>query len=103
MIDWNAPRRTKDGVHAEWQAKAARKVQLASERMANISKVAAFERADKQKAVNMSREGNDPMGPALQARAKTGRMRAEDVTEGASALNLKWTWTEYYSPLMPSS
>ena len=94
MIDRNTPRRNKDDVLAERQAKAAEKARLAGERAAGISKVATIERAEKRRAVNMSREGNDPMGPALQARVKTGRKRAEesDVIEGA--VSNDWTRTK---------
>lgn len=96
MVDRNPQRRSKEAVHAERQAKAAEKARAASERTANMNKVATLEKAERQKAIKTYLDANDPEGPALQSRVKRVRQHAEDDYEGVS--DFMWKTTDLYLP-----
>jgi hypothetical protein len=70
MVDRNAPRRSKEEVQAEKHARAAAKERAASEKIANIDRVAAMEKAVKRKAKDMDQEANDPVDPVTQTKAR---------------------------------
>jgi hypothetical protein len=82
MVDRNPARRSKEEVQAEKQAKAAAKEREAMERKSNIDKVAAMEKAEKQKAKDMDREANDPADPITQARPRRMRKRPANMDKG---------------------
>ena len=81
MVDRNPPRHSREEIQAEKKAKAAAKAQAAVEKTANINMVAAIERAEKVRATEMDREGNDPDGPAIMPARRT-RKRPVNVFEG---------------------
>jgi hypothetical protein len=83
LVDCNpTTRRSKEEILAEKKAKAAAKAQAEKEKKANISKIAAIEKAEKQKAKDMDQEANDPVDPATQTRARRTRKRPDSVDEG---------------------
>lgn len=82
MVDRNPPRRSREELQSEREAKAAAKARAEKEKAANIRRVAAVERAEQQKIRDMDREANDPMEPATQATVRKGRKRPVDMDEG---------------------
>src|SRR5712664_514431 len=89
MVDRNAARHSKEEIQAEKQAKAVAKERAAMEKKLNIDKVAAIERAEKQKAKDMDREANDPADPVTQARARRTRKRPANMDEGNQQLRVR--------------
>jgi len=81
MVDRNPPRRSRNEVQAEKRAKAAEKASVEQERRANIKKVAVLERAEKQRAVDMARDANDPIDPIVPARIRRTRTRPDNIED----------------------
>jgi hypothetical protein len=92
MVDRNPPRRSKNEIQAEKCAKAAEKASIEQEKRANIKKVAALERAEKQKAADMARDANDPIDPIAPARIRRTRMRPDNIDD----LNGEYTFTHLF-------
>ena len=69
MVDQNPTCCSKEEVQAEREAKALVKAQAASERKANIKRLAALEKAEKQIAKNVDWDADDPPNPPSQAKA----------------------------------
>jgi len=82
LIDRNAPRRTKEDLQAERQAKVMAKAQMATERKASIDRIAGLETAERQKVVDMDRQANDPKSPPTQSKVRTSRKRPVDEDIG---------------------
>ena len=73
MVDWNPThRRSKEEVQAEKDAKALAKTQAAIKKKANIERLAALEKAEKQRAKNTDWDADDPV-PLSQAKVRVSR------------------------------
>ena len=87
FVDRNPQRRSKEDVQAERQAKAAAKARGEMEKAANIQKVAAIEKAEKQKARIMDHDANDLREPLpSQPRARRVRPRPDEEDDGNQRL-----------------
>lgn len=82
MIDRNPPRRSREEVQAEREAKAVARAQTEQEKIANINRLVAIEKAEMQKARDLGCDANDPRAPAMQAKARRPRKRPGDIDEG---------------------
>jgi hypothetical protein len=82
MVDRNPPRRTREELQIEREAKAMAKAQVEKELAANIQRIAAVEKAEQQKIRDMDHDANDLMEPASQSRVRFSRKRPVDVNEG---------------------
>jgi hypothetical protein len=81
MVDRNPPRRSRNEVQAEKRTKAAEKASVEQEKRANIKKLAAFERAEKQKAADMARNANNSIDPIAPARIRRTRTRPDNIED----------------------
>lgn len=82
LIDRNPPRRSKEEVQAEKQARADAMARVEHEKNANIRKVAAFERAAKQKALQIEQAGDDATTQMSRPRPRRVRPRPEGFDDG---------------------
>jgi hypothetical protein len=82
LVDRNPPRRSKEDVQAEKQARADVRARAEHEKNANILKVAAFERAAKQKAMEVEQAGDDPTTQMSRPRPRMVRPRPEAFDDG---------------------
>ena len=82
MVDRNPTHCSKEEVQAEKDARALAKAQAASERKANIERLAALEKAERQRAKNMDWGADDPPAPPSQAKARVSRKRPVDAENG---------------------
>ena len=82
MIDRNPPRRSREEVQAEREAQAVARVETEKEKIANIDRLVAIERAEMQKARDSGRDANNPRAPITQAKARRPRKRPVDMDEG---------------------
>ncbi|KAF8467008.1 hypothetical protein DFH94DRAFT_698226 [Russula ochroleuca] len=81
MVDRNPTHCSKEEAQAEKEAIAMAKAQAAMGKKAKIEKLATIEKAEKQKAKDMDREADDPVGPLSQARARMSRKQPVEVDE----------------------
>ncbi|KAF8479698.1 hypothetical protein DFH94DRAFT_682399 [Russula ochroleuca] len=81
MADHNPTHRSKEEAQAEKEAIAMAKAQAVMGKKVKIEKLATIEKAEKQKAKDMDREADDPVGPLSQARARMSRKRPVEVNE----------------------
>jgi hypothetical protein len=82
LVDCNPPRRSKEEVQAEKQARADAMARVEHEKNTNILKVAAFERAAKQKALQLEQAGDDPTMQMSRPRPRMVRPRPEGFDDG---------------------
>lgn len=82
MVDQNPAHHSKEEAKAIREAKAAAKAQTYMERKVNLEKVAAFERAEKQRARDMDHKANNPVKLASQPKAQMIRKCPIDVDGG---------------------
>ena len=81
MVDRNPThRRSKEEVQAEKDAKALAKTQAAIKKKANIERLAALEKAEKQRAKNADWDADDPV-PLSQAKVRVSRKRPVNAEE----------------------
>lgn len=83
LVDRNPPRRTREELQAERETKAAAIAQAEAEKRASLDRLAAVERADRDKVMAMDDEANNPRKPATQARVRRLRKRPVDTEEGS--------------------
>lgn len=89
LVDRNPPRRSKEEVQAEKQARADAMARVEHEKNASILKVAAFERAAKQKALQLEQAGDDPTTQMSRPRPRMVRPRPEGFDDGKDCLHSK--------------